>query len=192
MWGTTQSIPVLCFVLEVVEPGLLVVKHHRGAQAGKYVNVAVLEGDHVKLVDESATTLPDCPDLLTSLLGFHTTKSWVGSVNVLVQLAVSMRAHGRGGSLLIVPAGQRRVAGFDRAPDHLRRVAALRGAVEDHQGGRRRRAAAGLARLVPGSHRRGGGADGGGRRRGDCPTTTTCWPSAPRSPGGAARRWSSS
>lgn len=105
IWGTTQSIPVLCFVLEVVEPGLLVVKHHRGAQAGKYVNVAVLEGDHVKLVDESATTLPDCPDLLTSLLGFQTSRSWVGSVNVLVQLAVSMRAHGRGGSLLIVPAG---------------------------------------------------------------------------------------
>ena len=105
VWGTTQSIPVLCFVLEVVEPGLLVVKHHRGAQAAKYVNVAVLEGDHVKLVDEKATTLPDCPDLLTSLLGFHTTKSWVGSMNVLVQLAVSMRAHGRGGSLLIVPAG---------------------------------------------------------------------------------------
>ena len=103
VWGTTQNIPVFCFVLEVVEPGLLVVKHHRGAQAGKYVNVAVLEGDHVKLVDESATRLPDCPDLLTSLLGFHTTKSWVGSVNVLVQLAVAMRAHGRGGSLLIVP-----------------------------------------------------------------------------------------
>ena len=105
VWGTTQSIPVLCFVLEVVEPGLLVVKHHRGAQAGKYLNVAVLEGDNVKLVDESTTTMPDCPDLLTSLLGFHTSKSWVGSVNVLVQLAVSMRAHGRGGSLLIVPSG---------------------------------------------------------------------------------------
>lgn len=105
VWGTTQSIPVLCFVLEVVEPGLLVVKHHRGAKASKYVNVAVLEGDQVKIVDESATSLPDCPDLLTSLLGFTTTGSGVGSVNVLVQLAVSMRAHGRGGSLLVVPAG---------------------------------------------------------------------------------------
>ena len=103
VWGTTQTVPVLCFVLEVIEAGLLVVKHHRGVQAGKYVNVAVLEGDQVKLVDESASTLPDCPDLLTSLLGFNTARSWVGSVNVLVQLAVSMRAHGRGGSLLIVP-----------------------------------------------------------------------------------------
>jgi hypothetical protein len=104
VWGTTQAIPVYCFVLEVIEAGLLVVKHHRGAQTGKYVNVAVLEGDQVKLVDEGASTLPDCPDLLTSLLGFNTTRSWIGSVNVLVQLAVSMRAHGRGGSLLIVPA----------------------------------------------------------------------------------------
>jgi hypothetical protein len=105
VWGTTQNIPALCFVLEVIEPGLLVVKHHRGVQEGKYVNVAVLEGDQVKVVDEGATLLPECPDLLTSLLGFHTSKSWVGSVNVMVQLAVSMRAHGRGGSLLIVPAG---------------------------------------------------------------------------------------
>ena len=35
-------------------------------------------------------------------------------VNVLVQLAVSMRAHGRGGSLLVVPAGKRRLARIDR------------------------------------------------------------------------------
>jgi hypothetical protein len=60
VWGTTQSIPIYCFVLEVIEAGLLVVKHHRGVQAGKYVNVAVLEGDQVKLVDEGASTLPDC------------------------------------------------------------------------------------------------------------------------------------
>jgi hypothetical protein len=90
-------------VLEVVEPGLIVVKHHRGEQSGKYVNVAVLEGDQIKIVDESASSLPDCPDLVTSLLGFDSPASWVDSVNVLVQLAVSMRSHGRGGLLLIVP-----------------------------------------------------------------------------------------
>ena len=28
---------------------LIVVKHHRGEQSGKYVNVAVLEGDQIKL-----------------------------------------------------------------------------------------------------------------------------------------------
>jgi hypothetical protein len=43
--------------------------------------------------------------LLTSLLGFESPTSWNGSVNVLVQLSVSMRAHGRGGAMLVVPAG---------------------------------------------------------------------------------------
>ena len=105
VWGTTHTIPIYCFVLEVVEPGLLVVKHHRGEQSGKYVNVAVLEGDQIKIVDESASGLPDCPELVTSLLGFDSPASWVDSVNVLVQLAVSMRSHGRGGSLLVVPSG---------------------------------------------------------------------------------------
>jgi len=103
-WGTTRSIPTLGLVLEIVEPALLVVKHHRGEKTGKYVNVAVLEGDQVKLVDESASSLPDCPALVGSLLGFDSPASWLGSMNVLVQLAVSMRAHGRGGLLLVVPS----------------------------------------------------------------------------------------
>jgi hypothetical protein len=105
IWGTTHNIPTFCFVLEVVEPGLIVLKHHRGERSGKYVNVAVLEGDQIKMVDENATSLPDCPDLLTSLLGFDSPASWVDSVNVLVQLAVAVRSHGRGGSLLVVPPG---------------------------------------------------------------------------------------
>ncbi|HET9013377.1 MAG TPA: hypothetical protein VFN38_16250 [Gemmatimonadaceae bacterium] len=103
-WGTTRSIPMFGLVIEIVEPALLVVKHHRGEKTGKYVNVAVLEGDQVKLVDETASSLPDCPALVGSLLGFDSPKSWVGSMNVLVQLAVSMRAHGRGGLLLVVPS----------------------------------------------------------------------------------------
>lgn len=105
VWGTTRNIPILCFVLEVAAPGLLVVKHHRGEESRKFVNVAVLEGDLIKVVDEGASTLPDCPALLTSLLGYGSPSSWVQSVNAMVQLAVSMRAHGRGGSLLVVPAG---------------------------------------------------------------------------------------
>jgi len=103
VWGMTRSIPTFCFVLEVAAPGLLVIKHHRG-EVGKFVNVAVLEGDQIKVIDEQASSLPDCPELLTSLLGFDTPTAWTGGVNVLVQLAVSMRAHGRGGSLLVVPA----------------------------------------------------------------------------------------
>ncbi len=105
IWGTTRTIPVLSFVLEVAAPGLLVVKHHSGDEARKFVNVAVLEGDLIKVVDERASSQPDCPALLTSLLGYASPAAWVQSVNIMVQLAVSMRAHGRGGSLLVIPAG---------------------------------------------------------------------------------------
>jgi len=103
VWGTTRVLPRYSFVLEVAAPGLLVVKVYRGGEHTKFTNVAVLEGDQVKVVDENASSLPDCPSLLTSLLGFDAPGSWGDSVNVLVQLAVSMRAHGRGGLLLVVP-----------------------------------------------------------------------------------------
>jgi len=105
VWGATHSIPCFCFVLEVVEPGLLVIKHRRGEEVGKFVNVAVLQGDRIRVVDEDAASLPDCPELLAALVDFDAVDSWRGTVSVLVQLAVSMRAHRRGGSLLIVPAG---------------------------------------------------------------------------------------
>jgi hypothetical protein len=103
VWGTTRGIPALCLVLEVTAPGLLVIKHHRGDESGKYINVAVLEGDQIKLVDERASLLPDCPKVLPTLLGFESPDLGVDSTNVLVQLAVSMRATGRGGALLVVP-----------------------------------------------------------------------------------------
>lgn len=102
VWGTTRVVPKLCFVLEVIEPGLLVIKYRRNQETNKFVNVAVLKGDEVKLVDEEDASLPDCPAVLTSLLGFGAPTD---AVNVLVQLAVSMRAHGRGGALLVVPQG---------------------------------------------------------------------------------------
>jgi hypothetical protein len=104
VWGTTHGIPILCFVLEVAAPGLLVVKHHSGDESRKFVNVAVLEGDQIKIVDECASNQPGCPALLSSLLGFDSPASWIQSVNTMVKLAVSMRAHGRGGSLLVVPS----------------------------------------------------------------------------------------
>src|SRR6185295_4981934 len=105
VWGTTRTIPMYCCVLEVTEPGLLVIKHHRGEESGKMVNVAVLEGDRLMMIDENASSLPDCPPLLTSMLGFDAPASWAQSVNVLVQLAASMRSHRRGGALLVVPSG---------------------------------------------------------------------------------------
>jgi hypothetical protein len=105
VWGTTRDVPRICFVLEVVAPGLLVIKYRRGRETGKFVNVVVLEGDSVKFVDERGTSLPDCPELLTHLLGFGAPEPTADSVNVLLQLAASMRTHGRGGSLLVVPEG---------------------------------------------------------------------------------------
>jgi hypothetical protein len=105
VWGTTRSVPKYCFVLEVIEPGLLVIKYRRRQESGKYLNVAVLKGDEIKLVSEDGSALPDCPELLTPMLGFGSNDPRPESVNVLVQLAASMRAHGRGGSLLVVPQG---------------------------------------------------------------------------------------
>jgi hypothetical protein len=110
VWGTTRTIPSFCFVLEDIEPGLLVVKHRRLDGFGKYANVAVLKGEQVKIIDEKGTSLPDCPSLLKALLAF-TAAAANGphhSLNVLVQLSASMRAQGHGGSLLVVPAGSDR------------------------------------------------------------------------------------
>lgn len=105
VWGTTRDVPAFCLVIEVITSGLLVIKH-RSEPFGKFVNVAVLEGDQVKVVDEEGgAAVPDCPGLVKSLLGFVERPATVESVNVLVQLAASMRAHGRGGALLVVPAG---------------------------------------------------------------------------------------
>ncbi len=105
VWGATRTVPSFCFVLEVIEPGLLVVKHRRMDGFGKFANVAVLKGEQVKVIDEQGASLPDCPALLASLLAFTSPGSWDHSINLLVQLAASMRAHGHGGSLLVVPAG---------------------------------------------------------------------------------------
>ncbi|AHM63149.1 hypothetical protein D770_24520 [Flammeovirgaceae bacterium 311] len=105
IWGTTRTIPSLCFVLDVSEPGLLVIKHRRLDGFGKFKNVAILQGDQIKIIDEEVSRIPDCPGLLSELLGSRSSTYWYDSLNVLVQLAVSMRAHGRGGILLIVPHG---------------------------------------------------------------------------------------
>ena len=108
VWGTTRTIPRLCLVLEVVEPGVLVVKYRRGDEFSKFANVVVFAGDQVKVVDEAGGRLPDCPPLVTLLLGGDAPATRADSVNVLLQLAVSMRSHGRGGSLLVVPGGSDR------------------------------------------------------------------------------------
>jgi hypothetical protein len=102
VWGTTLTIPGICFVLEVVEPGLLVIKHSRTDGFGKFLNIAVLKGDDIKLIDEENTGMQGCPALFDSLPAMAA--PFVnGSVNLMVELAASMRKHGRGGLVVIVP-----------------------------------------------------------------------------------------
>jgi len=103
VWGTTRAIPAFCLVVEVVASGLLVVKH-RNDPFGKFMNVAVLEGDQVKIVDEGFSATPDCPNPVKSLLGIGIPGTEHGQVDVIVQLAASMRSHHHGGALLVVPA----------------------------------------------------------------------------------------
>jgi hypothetical protein len=104
VWGATRGIPPLCFVVEVAAPGLLVVKHHSGDEQRKFINVAVLEGDRIKLVEESVSG-PEAPPLFKSLIAFDSVGARNHSGSAIIQLAIAMRGHGRGGSLLFVPAG---------------------------------------------------------------------------------------
>lgn len=104
VWGATRALPALCFVVETVAPGLIVVKHRWSEEAAKFINVAVLEGDQIKILDDKFSNLPGCPSVLGTLLGFDFRAPATSDFsNVLIRLAVSMRAHGRGGTLLVVP-----------------------------------------------------------------------------------------
>lgn len=105
LWGAATRIPPVCFVLEVVEPGLLVVKHRRADGFGKFVNVTVLRGDQIRVVDEENVGLADCPALLASLPGIPAPAGVDAPLDVLVELSSAMRAHGRGGLVLVVPHG---------------------------------------------------------------------------------------
>lgn len=107
VWGTASGIPPLCFVLEVVEPGLLVAKHSRADGFGKFVNVAILRGDQLQLVDAENAAVDDCPALQKFLPGRSLPTAAGETDNVLVELAAAMRAHGRGGLVLVVPSESR-------------------------------------------------------------------------------------
>ena len=107
IWGSTLMLPDFCMVIEVSEPGLIVVKYRRTDGHGKFANLAVLVGDQIKLVDESSIEDSNSQDILSAILGAASPGYWNRSVNVLVQLALSMRAHERGGALLIVPSDNR-------------------------------------------------------------------------------------
>jgi hypothetical protein len=105
VWGIIRNLPPLCLVLEVLLPGLLVVKQSPAEESGKFINIAVLQGDEIKIIDPHAAIHPAYPPLLASLLRFESQFATGSAVNVLLQLAVSIRMHGRGGLLLVVPTG---------------------------------------------------------------------------------------
>lgn len=108
VWGATRAVPTWCFVLEVIAPGLLVVKFRRSEPSTKFANVAVLDGANVKFIQKQGSIISELPEALRSLLTFYSSGGREESDNVLVRLAVSMRAHRRGGTLLIVPGGDER------------------------------------------------------------------------------------
>ena len=91
--------------MEVVDPGLLVIKRCRARESAKFVNIAVLEGDQIKVLDDRVLGLSNSPAVVNSLLGFDSPGSSPDFLSIVIQLSVSMRAHGRGGSALIVPHG---------------------------------------------------------------------------------------
>lgn len=104
VWGTTRAIPSFCFVLEVLGPGLLVVKHRAHEDSAKFWNVAVFEGEQVKILSRGSVDAAEYPALLKALIAPEPSASTDDAVEVLLRLAVSMRTHKRGGTLLVVPA----------------------------------------------------------------------------------------
>ncbi len=101
VWGITRNLPASCLVLEVILPGLIVVKQSPAEESGKFINVAVLQGDEIKIIDPRGVASASWPLLFPMVA--QDAIGW--EVNVLLQLAVSVRAHGRGGLLVVVPAG---------------------------------------------------------------------------------------
>src|SRR2546427_3547371 len=95
VWGTTRAIPPLCFVLEVLGAGLMVVKHRPNEDSTKFQNVAVFEGEHVKVLSPQSVDVADHPPLLKSLIEPQAPASPDDPADVLLRIAVSMRAHKR-------------------------------------------------------------------------------------------------
>ncbi len=102
IWGHTTEIPNLCFVLEVAEPGMLVIKYRRLNGFGKFVNVAILTGDEFKMVDDNSP-FGDGPHIIRNLMLFTSPTAEGQFSNLFILLAVSMRKHMRGGTMLVVP-----------------------------------------------------------------------------------------
>jgi hypothetical protein len=106
VWGITRTVPPDCFVLEVVAPGLLVVKSPQSDLSAKFANIAVLEGADVKFIEQREFAW-DAPPSLGSLGAFYGSAGRNASSDILIRAAIAMRSHGHGGALLLVPKGSR-------------------------------------------------------------------------------------
>ena len=185
VWGTTRRLPAFCFVIEVVMSGLLVVKQ-RSEPFGKFVNVAVLEGDQVKIIDERGASVPDCPgDAAVAARVRRHRRPRRGGERARAAGGVDARARKRrdtaGG-----PVRERGVARVDRLADALRRGSAVHRACRSDEAdcGRPDPRVAGPAAA------RGRCASPGSRpstARRSYRTPTRCWRSAPRSRRAAAK-----
>src|SRR5688500_15263175 len=51
VWGAVRALPSSCFVLEVVNAGLVVIKQPGDDDTIKFANIAVLEGDQAKFLN---------------------------------------------------------------------------------------------------------------------------------------------
>jgi hypothetical protein len=105
VWGTTRMLPSSCLVFEVNAPGLLVVKIRRDEASTKFTNIVVLNGAEVKFIAQHDSMVNGYPPTLRSLLTFYTSGGLDEPDSLLVRLALSMRAHAHGGTLLVVPSG---------------------------------------------------------------------------------------
>jgi hypothetical protein len=151
-WGTTRSIPRMCFVLEVIEPGLLVVKHTAARSRASIVNVrgARRRSGEARGRD-GRPSLPDCPALI-SVAARVRLALVVGRLGERARAAGGVDARARaGGLLLIVPSASE--TGANRwSADDVRDLAALsraeRAAAPERHGERPRRFQESLREVV--------------------------------------------
>lgn len=106
IWGIVGGLPDLAFVVEVFGPGLLAIKYSRSQAFGKFGNVALLEGDMLRVVEEANVGRPGMPAIISSLIGSDPFAGLPPKGALLMRLAASMRTHGHGGMLLVVPDGE--------------------------------------------------------------------------------------
>ncbi|MDX2191377.1 MAG: hypothetical protein SFY32_16105, partial [Bacteroidota bacterium] len=78
----------------------------------------ILTGDEVKIVDDLNTEMNDCPGLIKNMFDFNPKEDKKNAINVMLQLAVSIRSHKKGGTLLVVPSNDSNWRNSIRHPLH--------------------------------------------------------------------------